>query len=115
MLSLHDALPICGLCMTAESPIRTHVRRLIGLNLRLGNEAELILLAAEHFGRKLPFGIFGEFAADDIAQTRDKTRHFLETDLEPWMRSEEHTPELQTLMRISYAAFCLKKKYRRIQ
>src|SRR3546814_8856762 len=25
-------------------------------------------------------------------------------------RSEEHTPELQSLMRISYAAFCLKKK-----
>src|SRR3546814_6790794 len=29
-------------------------------------------------------------------------------------RSEEHTSELQSLMRISYAVFCLKKK-RRIQ
>src|SRR3546814_6470765 len=28
---------------------------------------------------------------------------------EPW-RSEEHTSELQSLMRISYAVFCLKKK-----
>src|SRR3546814_5402600 len=27
----------------------------------------------------------------------------------PW-RSEEHTSELQSLLRISYAAFCLKKK-----
>src|SRR3546814_3446031 len=27
-----------------------------------------------------------------------------------WMRSEEHTSELQSLMRISYAVFCLKKK-----
>src|SRR3546814_3287072 len=26
------------------------------------------------------------------------------------LRSEEHTSELQSLMRISYAAFCLKKK-----
>src|SRR3546814_6610853 len=26
-------------------------------------------------------------------------------------RSEEHTSELQSLMRISYAVFCLKKKY----
>src|SRR3546814_7268600 len=26
------------------------------------------------------------------------------------VRSEEHTPELQSLMRISYAVFCLKKK-----
>src|SRR3546814_2569846 len=28
-------------------------------------------------------------------------------------RSEEHTSELQSLMRISYAVFCLKKKQRR--
>src|SRR3546814_8098510 len=33
---------------------------------------------------------------------------------DPWIgvdaRSEEHTSELQSLMRISYAVFCLKKK-----
>src|SRR3546814_10636231 len=28
----------------------------------------------------------------------------------PHIRSEEHTSELQSLMRISYAVFCLKKK-----
>src|SRR3546814_5322709 len=28
----------------------------------------------------------------------------------PEVRSEEHTSELQSLMRISYAVFCLKKK-----
>src|SRR3546814_4640433 len=28
----------------------------------------------------------------------------------PFGRSEEHTSELQSLMRISYAVFCLKKK-----
>src|SRR3546814_1747413 len=28
----------------------------------------------------------------------------------PLFRSEEHTSELQSLMRISYAVFCLKKK-----
>src|SRR3546814_3912837 len=37
------------------------------------------------------------------------------TQLDPalfdaWFRSEEHTSELQSLMRISYAVFCLKKK-----
>src|SRR3546814_3242587 len=31
---------------------------------------------------------------------------------EPLGRSEEHTSELQSLMRISYAVFCLKKKKR---
>src|SRR3546814_7865412 len=29
----------------------------------------------------------------------------------PWMRSEEHTSELQSLMRIPYATFCLQKKH----
>src|SRR3546814_14105103 len=30
-------------------------------------------------------------------------------------RSEEHTSELQSLMRISYAVFCLKKKNKKLQ
>src|SRR3546814_5975848 len=33
-----------------------------------------------------------------------------EASLDYWARSEEHTSELQSLMRISYAVFCLKKK-----
>src|SRR3546814_8022379 len=32
----------------------------------------------------------------------------------PALRSEEHTSELQSLMRISYAVFCLKKKNQQI-
>src|SRR3546814_7330418 len=31
------------------------------------------------------------------------------------LRSEEHTSELQSLMRISYAVFCLKKKKKQTQ
>src|SRR3546814_2047369 len=31
------------------------------------------------------------------------------SDFHQWFRSEEHTSELQSLMRISYAVFCLKK------
>src|SRR3546814_1684004 len=34
----------------------------------------------------------------------------IDIDLQPESRSEEHTSELQSLMRISYAVFCLKKK-----
>src|SRR3546814_1774101 len=34
--------------------------------------------------------------------------------LHPERRSEEHTSELQSLMRISYAVFCLKKKKQQI-
>src|SRR3546814_2143128 len=33
----------------------------------------------------------------------------------PSIRSEEHTSELQSLMRISYAVFCLKKKKEKSQ
>src|SRR3546814_8881405 len=31
------------------------------------------------------------------------------------LRSEEHTSELQSLMRISYAVFCLKKKHTEVR
>src|SRR3546814_1126742 len=42
----------------------------------------------------------------------ERTRRAGEQDRfgERAMRSEEHTSELQSLMRISYAVFCLKKK-----
>src|SRR3546814_158496 len=43
------------------------------------------------------------------AQEIDATHPVKILDLEP-QRSEEHTSELQSLMRISYAVFCLKKK-----
>src|SRR3546814_5735833 len=36
-----------------------------------------------------------------------------ETQAMAW-RSEEHTSELQSLMRISYAVFCLKKKKKKL-
>src|SRR3546814_4937307 len=42
----------------------------------------------------------GNFGADAIRERGDANT-----------RSEEHTSELQSLMRISYAVFCLKKKH----
>src|SRR3546814_6604998 len=41
----------------------------------------------------------------------DRLRQVIETGIAN-NRSEEHTSELQSLMRISYAVFCLKKKNR---
>src|SRR3546814_1656864 len=53
-----------------------------------------------------------EVAVAPLAQLR--LGHVLVRDAvgvpEPEDRSEEHTSELQSLMRISYAVFCLKKK-----
>src|SRR3546814_14147968 len=37
-------------------------------------------------------------------------RHWTGIPISRSVRSEEHTSELQSLMRISYAVFCLKKK-----
>src|SRR3546814_2883557 len=42
--------------------------------------------------------------------TVDSPIPYLLSDLTNILRSEEHTSELQSLMRISYAVFCLKKK-----
>src|SRR3546814_7297449 len=51
-----------------------------------------------------------------MAMGRDNVVHIAITDKKAaarvgeMLRSEEHTSELQSLMRISYAVFCLKKK-----
>src|SRR3546814_5325324 len=54
-------------------------------------------------GLAAAFGTWLGGKAADILGRRDK-RHILT------LRSEEHTSGLQSLMRISYAVFCLKKK-----
>src|SRR3546814_10751218 len=48
--------------------------------------------------------------ASRIHQVRPATVPLRRLLAHPWCRSEEHTSELQSLMRISYAVFCLKKK-----
>src|SRR3546814_7245595 len=45
-----------------------------------------------------------------LAQRGDARRSIGFVDPKPIERSEEHTSELQSLMRNSYAVFCLKKK-----
>src|SRR3546814_4686763 len=53
-------------------------------------------------------------AADECASPDDRRAQvdqwLLELGAPQHLRSEEHTSELQSLMRISYAVFCLKKK-----
>src|SRR3546814_2729099 len=44
-----------------------------------------------------------------MVQKHDATRLHWDLRLETGTRSEEHTSELQSLMRISYPVFCLKK------
>src|SRR3546814_6031174 len=73
-------------------------------------------------------GVRGPVAMDDGVETRQQPgirrlprwiEVFHGTSFRGWRshsaaaRSEEHTSELQSLMRISYAVFCLKKKKRK--
>src|SRR3546814_1979710 len=56
---------------------------------------------AQDMGKKIAFQTSGGEVELD--------REMMENIRDP-LRSEEHTSELQSLMRISYAVFCLKKK-----
>src|SRR3546814_8507106 len=47
-----------------------------------------------------------------LRKTDDDALDELNYEIDDTHRSEEHTSELQSLMRISYAVFCLKKKNR---
>src|SRR3546814_1731387 len=49
----------------------------------------------------------------NFRQLKSKTPGHPENFVTAGVRSEEHTSELQSLMRISYAVFCLKKKNNR--
>src|SRR3546814_5596212 len=53
------------------------------------------------------------FAFERISTDNTAERLHCQVNLDIWLstnRSEEHTSELQSLMRTSYAVFCLKKK-----
>ena len=61
-----------------------------------------------HFNIGAIITILGQFDIDcfNIALNKHWLNH-------PGLRSEEHTSELQSQFRISYAVFCLKKKKKR--
>src|SRR3546814_9223643 len=75
---------------TCALPISAHVAHLA----KLGAQVLHVELALRHLGRQP----FGGVLLHRLGRLFDKAR------------SEEHTSELQSLMRISYAVFCLKKK-----
>src|SRR3546814_7315255 len=54
--------------------------------------------------------VYSQNTAAQTKPTLDRLRDYDFPYLEDDLRSEEHTSELQSLLRISYAVFCLKKK-----
>src|SRR3546814_1784157 len=105
------ALPIFGVGLATdgdEHGIRFYCFRRSTLG-GLHSQAGLAALhgCASHLGAQLDleallFEKLGRFLADFAIHAGE--------DLIEKFRSEEHTSELQSLMRISYAVFCLKKK-----
>src|SRR3546814_9510601 len=94
-LSLHDALPIEEARPAPRrggkrlETRRTFERRIVGMPAGDGNTPEFPGIACVMPGNERRWRGVGEIVA---------------------LRSEEHTSELQSLMRTSFAVFCLKKK-----
>src|SRR3546814_1579204 len=66
-----------------------------------------LVLAATLAGN---YGIYNGFELCEAAAVPGKEEYLNSEkyEIRAWDRSEEHTSELQSLMRISYAVFCLK-------
>src|SRR3546814_14805699 len=89
-LSLHDALPISVIWYTAMFSGLSFLKGPMKVD---DTAAEIIVGVAAALG--MGFFVIAGKLSDRIGRKK---------------RSEEHTSELQSLMRISYAVFCLKKK-----
>src|SRR3546814_3059017 len=80
--------------------------------MRDTEERERVLLMVSKFDHCLGDLLYrvriGELKMDIVAIVSNHPREALSLGM--INRSEEHTSELQSLMRISYAVFCLKKK-----
>src|SRR3546814_5939394 len=91
-LSLHDALPICPRPITPPPTAAP---------MALPRLKAPILTAEARLGASDAASITRIWSGGTMAKVATPQRKIV--------RSEEHTSELQSLMRISYAVFCLKK------
>src|SRR3546814_3156216 len=87
------------------------------LELACDRECRAKMVAGNHLHRNTSGAAFGDrslglftWRIDEAhqAEKHDAIAEIIERDA--CLRSEEHTSELQSLMRNSYAVFCLKKK-----
>src|SRR3546814_10630668 len=88
-------------------PTSLSVRSGVGRRLRHSGQRDIFLAIA---GNEREFTILPVLLGliDPVARRADEIPPQMTRGRE--RRSEEHTSELQSLMRISYAVFCLKKK-----
>src|SRR3546814_1479915 len=91
-------------------------RDLLGLDDLRQHDLEFIAaqppdlpLVADDLGQP-PRRLLEQLVADRMAERVVDRLEAVEVEQQQRARSEEHTTELQSLMRISYAVFCLNKK-----
>src|SRR3546814_2057813 len=95
--------------------MRDALRACDALMLECNHDPELLRIGPYHASLKIRVGgdrghlSNGQAASLLEGYELGRLQHLVLTHL----RSEEHTSELQSLMRISYAVFCLKKKNRK--
>src|SRR3546814_9456307 len=105
--------------LDARGVVRTFgpVRALAGVDLRVEDGQVMAVLGPSGCGKTTLLRIIAGFMAADAGSVELGSRPVLvdgrsrvPTRERNIGRSEEHTSELQSLMRISYAVFCLNKK-----
>src|SRR3546814_1926099 len=77
-------------------------KSLRGLRVFLVEDEALVAMLLEH--------MLSDMGGVIVGQAHNVVGALTQMEQMAWSRSEEHTSELQSLMRISYAVFCLKKK-----
>src|SRR3546814_9321259 len=102
--------PLCPYTTLFRSTIAVTVPEQALAGLR--NNPNIVLIERDQpkypSGQVTPYGISSVQAPDTVATGADGSGIKVCV-----IRSEEHTSELQSLMRISYAVFCLKKKQKK--
>src|SRR3546814_8801844 len=91
-------------------PLQRAQRASVDLDLAMAprphHQVVAVVATVLAFHRRI--GVVGAVHVLLVPQALQPHRRYLERNRRE--RSEEHTSELQSLMRISYAVFCLKKK-----
>src|SRR3546814_4793596 len=90
--------------------LRPHAEYRFGAAVEIGEHAVAIEIKLPPHGQRLGMSLIGMGRSIGIQPSRAITSLLSFAR----RRSEEHTSELQSLMRISYAVFCLKKQKRQI-
>src|SRR3546814_10606261 len=87
-----------------RQPMLAHFRRVVGVTEEVEDQLELVW----RLRQDMPHSQHILDLHDD--KLRKDALQMVGNEFIELLRSEEHTSELQSLMRISYAVFCLKQK-----